>query len=124
MQKDSSQRHSQEVVCSESDSTTLDRLGCGGTLVCIIHLACRCSHAPDQKATFAKSSYHLETEEAERISVDRVSHLLTWTRFHTCLISVDQASVDQVSHLLDFGGPGFTLAEQRSRKEQAAAIGG
>ena len=26
--------------------------------------------------TFAKSSYHLETEEAERISVDQVSHLL------------------------------------------------
>ena len=96
MQKDSSQRHSQEVVCSESDSTTLDRLGCGGTLVCIIHLACRFSHAPDQKATFAKSSYHLETEEAERILMDQVSHLLTWTRFHTCLISVDQ-----VSHLLN-----------------------
>ena len=76
------------------------------------------------KATSAKSSYHLETEEAERIAVDQVSHLLTWTRFHTCLISVDQVSVDQVSHLLDFGGPGFTLAEQRSRKEQAAAIGG
>ena len=45
-------------------------------MVCIIHLACRFSHAPDQKATFAKSSYHLETEEAERISVDQVSHLL------------------------------------------------
>jgi len=26
--------------------------------------------------TFAKSSYHLETEEAERVSVDQVSHLL------------------------------------------------
>ena len=35
MQKDSSQRHRQEAVCSESDSTTLDRLGYGGTLVCI-----------------------------------------------------------------------------------------
>lgn len=27
--------------------------------------------------TFAKSSYHLETEEAERVSVDQVSHRST-----------------------------------------------